>query len=89
LQAEIARDLPKIDDQQKADLQKAREGLKSAEAAANAATQPLNKISEAKALVSVRPSTWLSKAASLRGGVTGRVSSGGVAGRRSGWRDGC
>jgi len=59
LQAEIARDLPKIDDQQKADLQKAREGLKSAEAAANAATQPLNKIAEAKALVEHAKGKWI------------------------------
>lgn len=59
LQAEIEKALPKIDDQQKATLQKARDALKAVEAEASTAQQSLNKIQGAKALVDHAKGKWI------------------------------
>jgi hypothetical protein len=59
LQADIAKALPVIDEQNKTALQKAREATKVAEAAANAAQQSLGKVQEAKALVDHAKGKWI------------------------------
>ena len=59
LRAEIEKALPKIDDQQKAALQKARDALKAVEADASTAQQSLNKIQAAKALVDHAKGKWI------------------------------
>jgi len=59
LQAEIGKALPKVDERQKASLQKAREAAKAAEAEANAAQAALGKISTAKALVDHARGKWI------------------------------
>jgi len=59
LQAEIAQDLPKVDEQQKAAFQKAREEVKAAEATANRSQPPLNNIQKAKALVEHAKGKWI------------------------------
>jgi len=59
LQTEIARDLPKIDEQVKAKFQKAREEVKVAEAEANKSQQPLNSVQTAKALVDHAKGKWI------------------------------
>jgi hypothetical protein len=59
LQAEIGKALPKVDERQKASLQKAREATKAAEAEANAAQQSLSKIQGAKALVDHARGKWI------------------------------
>jgi len=58
-QAEVAKALPKIDEQQKAGLQKAQEAVKKAEAEANAAQQSLGKIEGGKALVGHAKGKWI------------------------------
>ena len=59
LQAEIDAVLPKIDEQQKAAFQKARDAVKAAEKEANAAQQSLSKNKEAKALVDHAKGKWI------------------------------
>ena len=59
LQAEIARSLPKLDEQQAAALQRAREAVKAAQAAVTAAQQPLDKIAGAAGLVGHAKGKWL------------------------------
>ena len=59
LQAEIARELPKLDEQQAVALQKARDAVKAAQAAGTAAQQPLDKIAGAKALVEHAKGKWI------------------------------
>src|SRR5512147_3241658 len=51
LQAEIAKSLPAVSEQQKAAFLKARDAVKAATAVAAAAQQPLNELQKAKALV--------------------------------------
>ena len=62
LQAELAKDLPKIDEQQRSALQNAREAVKVAEAEANKAQQPENSIQTAKALVDHAKGKWIGDA---------------------------
>ena len=62
LQAEIAKDLPKIDEQQKTVFQKTREAVKAAEAEANKAQQPQNSIQTANALVDHAKGKWIGDA---------------------------
>ena len=59
LQAEVAKAVPKINEQQKAGLQKAREAVKKALAEANAAQQSLGKIAGAAALVDHAKGKWI------------------------------
>ena len=58
-QAEVVRALPKLDEQKKAALQKARDALKTAEAEANAAQQFQSKIQGAKGLVEHAKGKWI------------------------------
>ena len=62
-QAEVSKALPKIDEQKKAALQKAREALKATESQANSAQQSQGKIQTAKALVEHAKGKWLGGAA--------------------------
>ncbi len=59
LQAEIARELPKFDEQQVAALQKARDAVKAAQSAGTAAQQPLDKIAAAKGSVEHAKGKWI------------------------------
>ncbi len=59
LQAEIASELPKFDEQQVAAFLKAREAVKAAQSAVTAAQQPLNKIAGTKALVEHAKGKWI------------------------------
>lgn len=59
LQAEIAGALPKIDEPQKAAFVSARDAVKKAESALNAAQQQLGKIGTAKALVEHAKGKWI------------------------------
>jgi hypothetical protein len=59
LQAEIDAALPKIDEPQKAAVQKVRDVVKVAEKEANATQQSLNKTKEAKALVDHAKGKWI------------------------------
>ncbi len=59
LQAELDKVLPKIDEQQKAAVQKSRDAVKKAEAEANAAQQSMSKIQGAKGLVEHAKGKWI------------------------------
>ena len=59
LQAELGAVLPKIDEQQKAAVQKAREAAKAAEAGAKATQESAGKIGTAKALVEHAKGKWI------------------------------
>lgn len=59
LQAEVNRDLPKIDEQKKVTLQQARESLKKAEAAAELAKQSQSKVAGAAGLVEHAKGKWI------------------------------
>ena len=59
LQAEIAKSLPKVEEQQKVTFRKSVESVKAAEAEANAAQQALSKIQTAIALVDHAKGKWI------------------------------
>ncbi len=59
LKAEIAKSVPKINEQQQAGLLKAQEAVKKASAEANAAQQSLGKIAGAAALVAHAKGKWI------------------------------
>jgi len=59
LQKDIAKALPKIDEQKKADYLKTREAEKTAEAKVNAAQAALNQINTANALVDHAKGKWI------------------------------
>ena len=59
LQAEIAKSLPSVPENKKADLVIAREALKAAEAAASTAQSSQSKINTAKALVAHAKNKWI------------------------------
>ncbi len=63
LQAEIRKALPTVPEQKRADLLKAREALKAAEAKANTSQKSQEKINKAKALVEHAKGKWLGGAA--------------------------
>ena len=59
LKADISRELPRIDEQKKAALQKAQEVLKQAEAGASSTQEPLTKVKGAEALIEHAKGKWI------------------------------
>ncbi len=59
LQTEITRSLPVVAEQKKSALQKARETLKKAEAAANSTKEPMAKVGAAQGLVEHAKGKWI------------------------------
>lgn len=59
LQAEIARSLPKVHEQNRSDLQAARQAVKKAKADLQVAQKPLDKLATAAALVGHAKGKWL------------------------------